>query len=150
MSNTRSPAEWNFRLKVVSAKGIDGEVFEDAVNDLVDMCFPEAVLDEIGVDVITEHMRQESAPEANVERMRETFQSAMVEKVAQLLTKYIDDRSKLDRAISTITTEIRKRHGKLGQSSSAIEERNDADDDQVSTPMVHDEMKVIDMCTGDT
>ncbi|PVI01320.1 hypothetical protein DM02DRAFT_705928 [Periconia macrospinosa] len=114
-SKPESPTseDWKFRLKVICARNIDDEVFDDAIQGLVKICFPDSVLDELGVDIVTRHMDQESAPEANIGKMQQIFQSAMIKKVAWMLAGYLNTPTKFHTAVASIMTAVQELHGYL-------------------------------------
>lgn len=83
--------DWEFRLDVISStKEVDDSVFEKAVQGLCQICFPEGVLDELGVNIIVEHMRQKHASQESINRMRTVFESAIIQQIAQMLALYTD------------------------------------------------------------
>jgi len=103
-------------------------VFEEAVQGLVQICFPETVLEELGVEVIAAHMQQDNAPQENVERMRSIFKSAMIQRVAWMLAQYSDTPGKLESAISALTDASRALHGQR-QSQEVVSDSSSIGDD---------------------
>jgi hypothetical protein len=86
-------------------------VFEEAVQGLVQICFPGTVLDELGIEIVAAHMQHDNAPQANVERMRSAFKSAMIPRVAWMLAQYTDSAEKLENATSILADASRVLHG---------------------------------------
>ncbi|CAI6341836.1 unnamed protein product [Periconia digitata] len=118
--------DWKFRIKVLSTQGFDDDdVVAEAVQGLIDLCFPESVLNELGVDVVTQHMMQQSAPASQIDKMRCTFQSSMVDKVACMLATYLDDNSKYESALSVLVNRIQELHGYSPRHMSATAEPGD-------------------------
>ncbi|KAF2683448.1 hypothetical protein K458DRAFT_432238 [Lentithecium fluviatile CBS 122367] len=120
--------DYQFRLKVISsAVEVANEVFVEAVQDLVHICFPETVLDEIGVEVVAEHMRHEKAPRNNIDRMREVFRSAR----------------KLDNALSAVASASQVLYGQSLSSAAASDSSGVVDDtesDGEASPSFKDEV----------
>ncbi|KAJ8108005.1 hypothetical protein OPT61_g8476 [Boeremia exigua] len=83
--------DYLFRIQVISsASYVNPDVFKKAVQGLVKICFPQHVLDEIGIEVVTQHMRNEGAPEHNIAHMTKIFQSEMIQRVTSMLATYVD------------------------------------------------------------
>ncbi|KAF2832578.1 hypothetical protein CC86DRAFT_377725 [Ophiobolus disseminans] len=58
-----------FRVKVISSTtSLDDHIFKNAVQGLVKICFPQGVLEKLGVDVLECHMEEENAPKANIKK----------------------------------------------------------------------------------
>ncbi|KAF2133999.1 hypothetical protein P153DRAFT_381171 [Dothidotthia symphoricarpi CBS 119687] len=104
--------DWTFRVKVISSStDLDNDVFKRAVQGLVKICFPEKVLEELGIQVLEDNMRHEKAPEANITKMVEIFRSEMVHRVVWMLAEYLDTSSKVDATVSSIMAASAKLHG---------------------------------------
>jgi hypothetical protein len=104
--------DWVFRVQVVSqSTDIHTEMFKRAVQGLVKICFPQNVLNELGVDVVQQHMREQNAPKQNIEKMREIFRSEMVHRLVWMLVEYLDDSSKVEAAVKAVTAASAVIHG---------------------------------------
>jgi hypothetical protein len=75
---------------ISSSPAPTAEVFKDAVQGLAKICFPEGILDQLGVEVLEQHMRQEKAPEENLHRMGHMFRDEMANRVVWMLAPYVD------------------------------------------------------------
>jgi hypothetical protein len=114
MNTTSLPTsdDWVFRVQVVSqSTDIHTEMFKRAVQGLVKICFPQNVLNELGVDVVQQHMREQNAPKQNIEKMREIFRSEMVHRLVWMLVEYLDDSSKVEAAVKSVTAASAVIHG---------------------------------------
>jgi hypothetical protein len=114
MNTTSLPTsdDWVFRVQVVSqSTDIHTEMFKKAVQGLVKICFPQNVLNELGVDVVQQHMREQNAPKQNIEKMREIFRSEMVHRLVWMLVEYLDDSSKVEAAVKSVTAASAVIHG---------------------------------------
>jgi hypothetical protein len=108
--------DWGFRVQVVShSTDIHTEMFKRAVQGLVKICFPQNVLNELGVDVVQQHMREQNAPKQNIEKMRGIFRSEIVHRLVWMLVEYLDDSSKVEAVVQSVTAASAVIHGdKLG------------------------------------
>lgn len=85
------------------------------MHGLVKICFPEGILDELGVALLEKHMRAEKAPEASILKMHDIFRSEMVSRVIWMLAEYLDSPSKIKAGVESIIAASAARHGsKLG------------------------------------
>ncbi|KAI4662149.1 uncharacterized protein J4E88_010939 [Alternaria novae-zelandiae] len=109
--------DWVFRVKVISsATDLGNDLFKNAVQGLVRICFPEGILDQLGPQVLEQHMREEKAPERNIERMSEIFQSEMEQRMASMLAEHLDTAAKIDSVMRTVLSASARAHGdKLGE-----------------------------------
>jgi hypothetical protein len=104
--------DWVFRLQVVSqSTDIHTKMFKRAVQGLVKICFPQNVLNELGVDVVQQHMHEQNAPKQNIEKMREIFRSEMVHRLVWMLVEYLDDSSKVEAVVRSVTAASTVIHG---------------------------------------
>jgi hypothetical protein len=104
--------DWVFRVQVVSqSTDIHTEMFKKAVQGLVKICFPQNVLNQLGVDVVQQHMREQNAPKQNIEKMREILRSEMVHRLVWMLVEYLDDSSKVEAAVKSVTAASAVIHG---------------------------------------
>ena len=95
--------DWLFRVKVISsATDLGNDLFKNAVHGLVRICFPDGVLDQLGLRVLEQHMREENAPTDNIERMTGIFQSEMIQHVTSILAEHLDTPAKVDSAVRAI------------------------------------------------
>jgi hypothetical protein len=108
--------DWGFRIQVVSeSTDIHTEMFKKAVQGLVKICFPQNVLNELRIDVVQQHMHEQHAPTQNIERMCQVFRSEMVHRLVWMLAEYLDDTSKVEAAVKSVTAASAVLHGnKLG------------------------------------
>jgi hypothetical protein len=103
--------DWVFRVKVTSSTiNPQDEVFEKAVQDLVNICFPLGVLEEIGVDVVERHMREESAPEENIRKMTDVFRAEMIHRISFMLATYLDTPQKVEQGVAAVKAASKKLH----------------------------------------
>ncbi|KAI4663244.1 uncharacterized protein J4E78_003655 [Alternaria triticimaculans] len=104
--------DWVFRVKVISsATDLRDDLFRNAVQGLVRICFPDGILDQLGPQVLEQHMREENAPERNIERMSEIFQSEMTQRMASMLALHLDTASKLDTVVKNLLVASARAHG---------------------------------------
>jgi hypothetical protein len=68
----------------------------------VNICFPQGVLEEMGVDVVKQHMLENKAPEESISRVTETYGMEMVRCITQMLANYLDTPVKIKSAIKSI------------------------------------------------
>lgn len=108
--------DYTFRLKVISSStDLDNDVFKKAVQGLVKICFPEGILEELGLTVLEQHMREDDAPEENVEKMTTIFRSEMVHRITWMLAEYLDRPAKVEAGVRSAVAASAKLHGdKLG------------------------------------
>ena len=108
--------DWAFRVKVISsATDLGDDLFKNAVQGLVRICFPEGILDQLGPQVLEQHMREEKAPEKNIERMSEIFRSEMTKHVVPMLAGTLDTAAKVDSVLRTLLSASARVHeDKLG------------------------------------
>ena len=108
--------DYIFRVQVLSTTiDVSSIVFKKAVQGLVKICFPQDVLEEIGIEVVTQHMRNESAPEHNIEKMTEIFRSEMSHRVNWMLAEYLDTPAKVEASVKTVIAASASLHGaKIG------------------------------------
>ncbi|CAA9962237.1 hypothetical protein PTMSG1_05613 [Pyrenophora teres f. maculata] len=110
--------DWVFRVKVISAaSNLSEDLFNNAVQGLVQICFPDGILDHLGLQVLEQHMREEKAPTANIQRMTEVFQSEMVQRLISMLAEHLDTPAKIGLAVHAIVAATARLHGerKLGE-----------------------------------
>tara|TARA_R110002003_G_scaffold384_4_gene19301 strand:+ start:41867 stop:43171 length:1305 start_codon:yes stop_codon:yes gene_type:complete len=107
--------DWVFRVKVISStKDLDNEVFRKAVQGLVKICFPSGVLEELGIDVLKQHMQEENAPAENIAKMTEVFRSEMIQRVACMLAAYLDTPAKVGAGVRSVIEASAEMHSQLG------------------------------------
>lgn len=97
---------------ISSMAKLQDQVFEKAVQDLVKICFPRGVLEELGVDVIERHMREEATPEANIEKMIEVYNAEMIQRVSYMLAAFLDTPEKLKAGFKAVEAASEALHGK--------------------------------------
>jgi hypothetical protein len=106
--------DWVFRVKVISStKDLDNEVFRKAVQGLVKICFPSGVLEELGIDVLKQHMQEENAPAENIAKMTEVFRSEMIQRVAYMLAAYLDTPAKVGAGVRSVIEASAEMHSQL-------------------------------------
>ncbi|KAF2845067.1 hypothetical protein T440DRAFT_284295 [Plenodomus tracheiphilus IPT5] len=108
--------DWVFRVKVISSStDLNNDVFKKAVQGLVKICFPEGVLEQLGIQVLEQHMHEENAPEENVRKMIQIFRAEMAHRVTWMLAEYMDTSEKLEAGVEAIVAASASLHGsKLG------------------------------------
>lgn len=109
--------DYVFRIQVISTTtNIATDVFKKAVQGLVKICFPQDVLEEIGIEVVTQHMRNEGAPEENILKMTDIFRSEMIHRVTWMLAEYLDTPPKVEASVKSIVAASASLHGaKIGE-----------------------------------
>jgi hypothetical protein len=88
-------------------------VFKNAVQGLVKICFPQGVLEEIGIDVLERHMREEKAPEENIRKMVDVFRGEMVHRISSMLAVYLDTPEKVQVGIDAVKAASEALHGNV-------------------------------------
>jgi hypothetical protein len=68
-------------------------------------------LDQLGIEVLQQHMREEKAPEENIQRMREAFCSEMAQRVTWMLAAYLDTPAKVKSAMRATIEASATLHG---------------------------------------
>jgi len=107
--------DWVFRVKVISSTtNLQDDVFEKAVQGLVKICFPQGVLEELGIDVLERHMREEGAPEDNIKKMTEIFLAEMVHRTTWMLAEYLDTPEKVQTGVTAVIAASESLHGDIG------------------------------------
>ncbi|KAI8935635.1 hypothetical protein NX059_007163 [Plenodomus lindquistii] len=109
--------DWVFRVKVISsATDLTNDVFKKAVQGLVKICFPDGVLEQLGIQVLEQHMHEENAPEENIRKMVQIFRAEMAHRVTWMLAEYMDTSTKLEAGVEAIVAASASLHGsKLGE-----------------------------------
>jgi len=118
-SSTSLPAsdDWDFRIKVISSTtALHNHVFEKAVQGLVKICFPQQILHELGLDVLQRHMREENAPEANVQKMIQVYKAEMIRRVTWMLAEYLDTPDKVETCAKSVVEASSSLHAQVGHS----------------------------------
>lgn len=130
-----SAEDWLFRVKVISStSNLPDDIFNKAIHGLVKICFPDGMLEEFGIDLLAQHMREDQAPAENLTRMRSVFSSEVTECVSRMVTEYLDTPTKIKSAIRSIIGASTARHadvedeclGNIVQSLSQDAERSPA------------------------
>ncbi|KAI4944676.1 hypothetical protein J4E91_008681 [Alternaria rosae] len=104
--------DWVFRVKVISsATDLGNDLFKNAVQGLVRICFPEGILDQLGPQVLEQHMREEKVPEQNIEMMSEIFRAEMEQRMASMLAEHLDTAAKVDSVLKIMLSASAKAHG---------------------------------------
>ncbi|KAF3005827.1 hypothetical protein E8E13_008316 [Curvularia kusanoi] len=104
--------DYIFRVQVLSTTvDVSTDVFKKAVQGLVKICFPQDVLEEIGIEVVTQHMRNEGAPDQNIVRMTDIFRSEMIHRVNWMLAEYLDTPEKVEASVKAIIAASASLHG---------------------------------------
>jgi hypothetical protein len=80
------------------------------------ICFPEGILEQLDVNVLKQHMRQEEASEENIHRMSEIFRAETAQRVAWMLAQYADTPAKVVAAVQDTVVACARIHGEaIGQ-----------------------------------
>lgn len=104
--------DYAFRIQVLSTTtNLDTNVFKKAVQGLIKICFPQNVLEELGIEVITQHMRNEHAPEQNIDKMAQIFRSEMIHRVTWMLAEHLDSPIKVESSVKAIMAASASLHG---------------------------------------
>ncbi|KAL6709792.1 hypothetical protein ACN47E_001221 [Coniothyrium glycines] len=104
--------DYLFRLKVISSStDLGNDVFKRAVQGLVKICFPEGVLEELGLSVVEQHMREDNAPQANIDKMIAVFRSEMIHRLIWMLAQHLDSTSKIESGVKATVAACAKLHG---------------------------------------
>ena len=104
--------DWVFRVRVISsATDLGNDLFKDAVQGLVLTCFPAGILDQLGSQVMEQHMREEKAPEENILRMSEIFRSEMIQRVASMVAEHLVTAAEFDSVLETMLVASARAHG---------------------------------------
>jgi hypothetical protein len=107
--------DWVFRVKVISSTmDLQDAVFRNAVQGLVKICFPQDVLEELGVEIVKQHMREENAPNGNISRMSEIFRGEMMHRMTWMLAEYLDTPEKLKTGVRSIIAASENMHDEIG------------------------------------
>lgn len=104
--------EWNFRLKYLCRGDPSDDMFKEAVQGLIKICFPAGVLDQLSLDIIESQMQEQGATDARILKMRELVQLEMVHKLAWLLAEQLDTPEKTETAITSVIAARHRLHGK--------------------------------------
>jgi hypothetical protein len=96
---------------ISSATDLSNDVFKNAVQGLVKIYFPEGILEQLGVQVLEQHMHQEKAPEENIQRMSEIFRSEMAHRATWMLSEYLDTPAKVESAMRATIAASARLHG---------------------------------------
>jgi hypothetical protein len=78
-------------------------MFKQAVQGLVKICFPQNILDELGIHVVQQHMHEQNASKENIEKMTEMFRSEMIHRLVWMLAEHLDDTSKVEAVVKSVT-----------------------------------------------
>jgi hypothetical protein len=89
----------------------DDDVFRDAVQGLVKICFPKGVIQELGINVLDQHMREGHAPEENISHMRDVFNAEMVHRLAWLLAEHLTTPQLTEVGISSVVAATNRLQG---------------------------------------
>ena len=95
--------DWIFRVQVISsATDLGNQIFKNAVKGLVRICFPDDILDQLGPQVLQQHMREEKAPEANIRKMLEIFRTEMIQRMVPMVAKHLCWAPEVDWVLQTV------------------------------------------------
>ncbi|KAH7402173.1 hypothetical protein DE146DRAFT_787890 [Phaeosphaeria sp. MPI-PUGE-AT-0046c] len=98
-----SADDWSFRVNVISStSNLSDDIFKKAVQGLVKICLPEGILEELGIDLLAQYMRQENAPEENITRMRSVSSSEMIICISRMLAGYLDTPEKIKSVLLSV------------------------------------------------
>ncbi|KAF2652066.1 hypothetical protein K491DRAFT_760620 [Lophiostoma macrostomum CBS 122681] len=111
-SSLPTAEDWRFRLKILCSEDhVSDDIRKEAVQGLVRICFPEDILDELGINVVTQHMHEEGATDDKISRMREAFRYEMVHRVSWMFANYLDTTDKVERGIASAVAATNRMHG---------------------------------------
>lgn len=74
-------------------------------------------MQELGVDVIERHMREENAPEENIAKMTEIYRLEMIARVSWMLAGFLDTPEKVQRGIEAMKPQARPCMGRTSQNT---------------------------------
>jgi hypothetical protein len=116
-SSLLTDEDYFFRVQVISTTtDFTTDVFKKAVQGLVRICFPQGILEDLGVEIVTQHMRDEEAPEDNIIRTTDIFRSEMFHRVTCMLAEYLDTPGKVEASMKAIMAASASLHGaKVGE-----------------------------------
>ncbi|KAJ4309613.1 hypothetical protein N0V94_008845 [Neodidymelliopsis sp. IMI 364377] len=109
--------DYTFRIQVISTTtDVNTDLFKKAVPGLVKICFPQNILEEIGIDIVTQHMHSEGASERNITQMKDIFRSEMIHRVIWMLADYLDTPLKIEASVKAVIAASAGLHGdKIGE-----------------------------------
>ncbi|PSN60647.1 hypothetical protein BS50DRAFT_681543 [Corynespora cassiicola Philippines] len=138
-------ADYRFRLKVISSsRTLDDDIFDEAVQGLIKICFPDGVLTEIGMSVIERHMLEANVSTDNIQRMQLSFRTKMIGRVARMLAEFLDTPEKLQNGIQAVIMASFQQNGvvldkdMLDKTISNLKEISHEYKIRSSTQLVHD------------
>lgn len=73
------------------------------MQGLVKVCFPQGPLVGLGIEIVTQHMRDEEAAEDNIAKTAEILRSGIFHRVTWILAEYLDAPLKVGASIKAIT-----------------------------------------------
>ncbi|KAF2280745.1 uncharacterized protein EI97DRAFT_463200 [Westerdykella ornata] len=112
-SSLPAPSDWTFRVKVICADTApDEEVFKEAVQGLIRICFPDTFLDDLGLNVIEKHMREFNATEKRIQKMREVYSTEMIHRGSWMLAQNLDSPEKVQTLLSSVIAATNRLFGK--------------------------------------
>lgn len=86
------------------------------MQGLVKICFPQDVLEEIGIEVVTQHMQNEGASQENIFKMTKIFLSEMIHRVTWMLAEYLDTPARVEASVKAVMAASASLHGgKIGE-----------------------------------
>jgi len=104
--------DWIFRVKFISsATDLSNDLFRNAVQGLVAICFPDDILDQLGPRVLEQHMREEKAPEDNIRKMSDIFRIEMIQRMASMVAGHLDTAAEVDSVLETMMTASARARG---------------------------------------
>ena len=103
--------EWNFRVKYLSQPNSSEVMMKEAMQGLVQICFPSGVLDELGIDIIKGHMREEGASSERIAQAQELYEHEMVHRLSWMLAEYVNTSEKAEIALASLIAANHRLHG---------------------------------------
>jgi hypothetical protein len=106
--------DWVFRVKVIhSTTDLQDTVFKNAVQGLVKICFPQGILEELGIEIVKQYMQEENAPNGNITKMSEIFRGEMIHRVTWMLAEYLNTPKKLKTGLKSIIAASESMHDEI-------------------------------------
>jgi hypothetical protein len=72
------------------------------VSGLVKICFPHGLIEQLGIDMVQKHMKEQKAPAENIAKMMEAFRPETMHRIIGMLAEYLDSPSKVRDCIQSI------------------------------------------------
>jgi hypothetical protein len=99
-------------VKVISsATDVNNDIFEKAVQGLVQRCLPQGILEELGLHVIEKHMTNEHASDSNIDKAKEIFQAEISRQLVWMLAAHLNTPFLLEAGVQSVVAASAHLHG---------------------------------------